>query len=263
MPNWSYSYAFALYRKSLYTDDCEDDGSESHEDIKARADEALRCAIIRFPSVIRHMLQKNNVNVTGRSFDRDWPTVLGPLDQLNYSSNTASVEKIVSIFVERNHKLWSGDDILSWMYSACKQVSEEPNTHKHEPEGENDTIPASSSPSPGLDRYRTLDPMDFQDSFRRIPVDANPLDPGLMDAALNYTSNRRRFLRLNRRGGGRGADDEGGIDLESIGRQQLLTLLGRGRDGMEVIDPDLPLAELFWRSMMPWARVEGVPPGNH
>ncbi len=263
MPNWSYSYAIALYRKSLYTDDYEEDDDGSNENIKAKADEALRCAIRRFPSVIRHMLEKNNVNVTGRSFDKDWPTVLGPLAQLNYSSNTASVEKIISIFIERNHKLWSGDDILKWMYSACKQVSEEAVAQKNLPEEVNATISPPSSPSPALDRYRVLDPMDFQDSFRRIPVDANPLDPGLMDAALNYTPNRRRFLRLNRRGGGggRGGDDEGGIDLESIGRQQLATLLGRGRDGMEVIDPDLPLAELLWRSMLPWARVEGVPPG--
>jgi hypothetical protein len=30
----------------------------------------------------------------------------------------------------------------------------------------------------------------------------------------------------------------------------------------EIIDPDLPLLELFWRSALPWAHVEGVPPAN-
>ena len=29
-----------------------------------------------------------------------------------------------------------------------------------------------------------------------------------------------------------------------------------------IIDPDLPLLEVFWRSVLPWARVEGVPPAN-
>ena len=112
------------------------------------------------------------------------------------------------------------------------------------------------TPSDALLKYYEYDPCDFQDSFRRIPLDANPLDPSLMDAAMNYTANRRRFLRLNnRRHGGRG-DDEG-IDLEMLARQQM-ALLGAGRDGMDVIDPDLPLAELFLRSMMPWARVDGV-----
>ena len=29
-----------------------------------------------------------------------------------------------------------------------------------------------------------------------------------------------------------------------------------------IIDPDLPLLEVFWKSALPWARVEGVPPAN-
>mmetsp|Transcript_20595 Transcript_20595/g.23879 ORF Transcript_20595/g.23879 Transcript_20595/m.23879 type:complete len:120 (-) Transcript_20595:88-447(-) len=44
--------------------------------------------------------------------------------------------------------------------------------------------------------------------------------------------------------------------------QQVRTLFGTGRDGMVVVDPDLPLVELFWRSLLPWARVDGVPPGR-
>jgi hypothetical protein len=111
-----------------------------------------------------------------------------------------------------------------------------------------------------LEKYSAFDPMDFLDSFRRIPADANPLDPGLMDAALNYTPNRRRFLRINRQHGARGENDQG-LDLEMLARQQR-TMLGAGRNQMQIIDPDLPLMELFWRSMMPWARVEGVPPST-
>jgi hypothetical protein len=79
-----------------------------------------------------------------------------------------------------------------------------------------------------------------------------------LDAAMNYTPNRRRFLRINRRRGGR--DDGEGIDMELLARQRPRTLLGTGRDGMQVIDPDLPLLELFWRSLLPWARVDGVSP---
>ena len=29
-----------------------------------------------------------------------------------------------------------------------------------------------------------------------------------------------------------------------------------------LVDPDLPLVEVFWRSFLPWNHVEGVPPPN-
>jgi len=303
MPNWSYSYAFALYRKSLYVDDEVDDESEEDENgneadgenidsatnnndtakkrsIKQQADDALAAALCRFPFIPRLLLEKNNVNVTtARSFQSDWPAVMGPLEELNYACNTTSVEKVASIFVERSYKLWSGDDVQKWLYEGCQRVIKIGTSAEDAKisgaavdadEGGSTRGPSLSSssdaylPSPSLDRYLKVDPMDYQDSFRRIPVDVNPLDPGVRDAALNFTPNRRRFLRMNHmRQGGRGGNNEGGIDIESIARQQqemLATLLGAGRDGMAVIDPDLPLAEVFWRSMMPWARVEGVPP---
>jgi hypothetical protein len=27
-----------------------------------------------------------------------------------------------------------------------------------------------------------------------------------------------------------------------------------------IVDPDWPIAEVFWRSLLPWNHVEGVPP---
>lgn len=300
MPNWSYSYAFALYRKSLYVgDEYEDESQEKNgninddgedvehatdneiakeKSISQQADDALDAALCRFPFIPRLLLEKNNVNVTtARSFQTDWPEVIGPLEKINYACNTTSVEKIASIFVERSYKLWSGEDIQKWLYQGCQRVVkirslvEDAKLSGEGGVGEGEAAQATTSlssdpysPSPSLDRYLKVDPMDYHDSFRRIPVDVNPLDPGVRDAALNYTPNRRRFLRMNHmRQGGRGGNNEGGIDLETIARRQqemMATLLGAGRDGMAVIDPDLPLAEVFWRSMMPWARVEGVPP---
>ena len=243
MPNWAFSYALALYRKIHW----DADGDDSKE-IQRKAEEALDHALARFPFILRMLLEKNGVNLKVRSFQADWPSVIGPLDDMERNTN-AGVEKIASIFVERNFKLWSGDDVLKWMYGGCQRLVEK------NQEGQ---VSQEHTPSPALLRYTEFDPMDFQDSFRRIPADASPLDPGLMDAALHYTPNRRRFLRMNRAQGGRG--DEGGIDLEMVGRQQPQTLLGTGRNGMDVIDPDLPLLEVFWRSLLPWARVDGVLP---
>jgi len=177
------------------------------------------------------------------------------LDQMDRSANLG-LEKISSIFVERNCKLWSGGDVVKWLYRGCQRMIET----KVERNTSADAVEDNISSLEALEKYSDFVPMDFQDSFPRIPVDANPLDPGLMDAALNYTANRRRFLRMNRRHGA-GRENDQGLDLEMLARQQR-TMLGTGRNQMQIIDPDLPLMELFWRSMMPWARVDGVPPST-
>ena len=250
MPNWAYSYALAMYRKSHFDEDQGDDESDGIT-LEEQADNALDHALSRYPFIVRLLLEKNGVNLKSRAFRTDWPSVIDTLDLMNRNSN-AGVEKITSIFVERNFKLWSGDDVLKWLFRGCQRIVETKEVEKNTDDGGISSLEA-------LEKYSVFDPMDFQDSFRRIPADVNPLDPGLMDAALNYTPNRRRFLRVNRQQGGRG--NEQGLDLEMLARQQR-TMLGTGRNGMDIIDPDLPMMELFWRSMLPWARVDGVPPNG-
>ena len=244
MPNWAFSYALGLYRKSHWEDD------SNEEDVGKKAERALDDALRKYPFVPRMLLEKNNVNLRARSFKTDWPSVMPSLDSMNRNMN-AAVEKIASIFVDRHCKIWSGDDVVLWLYNGCQRIVAD---------NENEDALKDHFPSSCLIRYMEFDSTDFQNSFHRIPVEANPLDPGLMEAAFHYIPNRRRFLRMNRRQGGRGDDDR--LDLEMVGRQQPQTLLGTGRNGMGVIDPDLPLLELFWRSLLPWVRVEGVPPAR-
>lgn len=258
MPNWSYSYALALYKLSHLssTDD------EEEKLLGFRASEALKTAICSYPLIPKLLLEKNNINITGRSLQTDWPSVLSPLNELAEDQNTherfrtgslrelaSAKEKIISIFVERNHKLWSGDDVVKWLFGCCKEVVSD------------DTIKIEVTNYPiALMRYSTLKLEDFQDSFPHIPD--NALDPRLVDAAMNVRPNARRMLRMpNQRGG-----EVEGFNLDEIqgqrAAQQMRTLLGRGRDGMQIIDNDLPFAEIFWRSLMPWNRVDGVPPGR-
>ena len=257
MPNWAYNYALAMYRKSQFDDEQNHIEDDSKDDISfaEQADKALDFALARYPLIPRSILEKNGVNLKDRSFQTDWPHIMESLDQINRNSSMG-VEKISSIFVERNCKLWSGNDVVKWLYQGCQRMFESKVENKIR--GDADEYNLGSLEA--LEKYSAFDPMDFLDSFRRIPADANPLDPGLMDAALNYTPNRRRFLRINRQHGARGENDQG-LDLEMLARQQR-TMLGAGRNQMQIIDPDLPLMELFWRSMMPWARVEGVPPST-
>ena len=262
MPNWCFSYALALYKLSYSTSF---DEEEEEELMRSKATEQLKKAISSYPMIPKLLLEKNNINTRGRSFQTDWPSVLSPLREINQEVRNFEAtkvnslvreferakEKITQIFVERSHKLWCGDDVVKWLYECCADVVAK--------RDELDLFDDAKIVPVALIRYGTFDPADFQDSFPNIPA-ANALDPMLVDLAMHVRPNARRMLRLpNQRRGDNGNDFDG---IEQRAMQQMRTLLGTGRDGMEVIDPDLPIAEVFWRSMMPWARVDGVPPGR-
>lgn len=263
MPNWSYSYALALYKLSFMLSDDDDE-----EEMKMRASESLKVAVRCFPLIPKLLLEKNNINVRGRSFQTDWPSVLSPLSELHDELSTqegivagyfareiaTTKEKITTIFVERSHNLWKGDDVVKWLFDCCQEIVSDKEQNK---------IEAPTSAPIALMRYSKLKLDDFQDSFPNLPV-ANALDPMLVDLAMHVRPNARRMLRMpNQHRGGMGNE----FNLDNVGGQralqQMRTLLGTGRNGMEIIDPDLPIAEVFWRSMMPWARVDGVPPGGN
>ena len=277
MPNMAFNHALALFR--LKDSDANDTSSGDNRDVAPsysdRADKALREALRKFPPVLELLLEKNEVDTTGRSFRMDWPTVLAHFRQMTEAASSAkpsateasdidSLQQramatgagahVIKIFIQRSHKLWSGDNVLRWLYDAsratCRQVDIEPTDG-------NDGVQVPASFHPALIRYMRVDPADYEDAFTTLPADANPLDPALVAPALALDPNRRRLGRRMPRGGGM----DGG-DLNDL-QQQLLQMAGvaGGADGMVMIDPDLPLAEVFWRSLMPWAHVEGVPDG--
>lgn len=247
MPNWSFSYALALYRLNAHSE------SEKSE---AKADEAIQAALRRFPSVWEQLLIKNEVNMTSRSFQTDWPAVLEFLrrhigfmennlssaaaaDPVVRSCTSQAHDLITRIFVQQNHKLWGVDAILGWVYRNLVKVQES---------NCSDVAPLC----PALMRYARCDPADYEEKFQTMPADANPLDPGIVAHAMTVDTSRPRFMQRAARGGG-GLPDE----LER-------NLQGRVIAGppTEMIDPDWPVMEVFWRSFMPWAHVEGVAPPN-
>ena len=267
MPNMAFNHALALFRLK---DSDDNDIALSYSD---RADTALREALRKFPPVLELLLEKNEVDTTGRSFRMDWPTVLAHFRQMTEAASSAKpsateasdIDSLqqramatgagahaIKIFIQRSHKLWSGDDVLRWLYDdACAVIEESKGKDG------NGGVQVPTSFHPALIRYMRVDPADYEDAFTTLPADANPLDPALVAPALALDPNRRRLGRRMPRGGGM----DGG-DLNDL-QQQLLQMAGvaGGADGMVMIDPDLPLAEVFWRSLMPWAHVEGVPDG--
>jgi len=248
LPNFAFSYAFTLFRLHETT--------PSDDNIKEKADIAIKSAISRFPSVIGQLLGKNEVDLTSRSLQTDWPAVLGFIDDLTcqFQSRLSEAIKdpviractsqayntVVKIFVKQNFKLWSSFSVMKWMHNQIVVLKEE----------KIDKVLKVASLSPAIRRFVKSDPIDYENRFQTMPVDANPLDPNIVALALNIDQNRRRLIQRNPRDAGANGDLLDDVGFAHAARNQYF-----GGPPTEEIDPDLPLAELFWRSALPWAEV--------
>lgn len=151
--------------------------------------------------------------------------------------------------MRRSHKLWKPDDVQAWLYAHCKAVVDEAD-HGTPPTPYNDDTVA-------LTRYDRCDPDDYDDTFQTLPGDANPLDEAIVAPAMAWNPQRRRMLRQQQE------QQQGGqfhANNEEVEMQRLILEQIRRDRGATVVDPDAPLAEVFLRSMMPWATVDGVDP---
>ena len=249
MPNWAYSYAMALYRIE-------------HSDTPIRAEtigakDALVSAIRNYPQIVEELLRNNDISTTGRSTYTDWFPVLESLRRLStrpcgqpgydpilyYATKSAS-DVISNVFAKRSFKLWGGKGIQKWLYDACIEVV-------------SGVARDVQPPSPALQRYARIDPTDFEDRFRHLPAEANPLDPSLLAMSVVINPNRRQLLRRGDRAANHHMDA-----LEALEHRAQAVPDGFiiGGPPMNHIDPDSPLLEVLWQSMLPWNRVDGVPP---
>jgi len=173
MPNWAYSYPLALYRQSVRATEV-----IAREQLLEKANRQLHNSICAFPEMPSLILEKNNVDVTGRSFSMDWPLVLEPLrksaservcgmEAEASDKYEAVVDRIGRIFVGRGHKLWSGDDVLKWLYNGCKCV-----TVTASPEAPDQDVNQPKTPtSSALTRYLQFNPADFESTLHTLPAD--------------------------------------------------------------------------------------------
>lgn len=252
LPNWSFSYALALFRVN---------DLQPNE----KANEALQSAIRQFPSVLDMILSANDVDITSRSTRMDWQSVLDytatranaihglalELDPVLRTAMAKGMELISRVFVNQSHQLWSGDNVLFWLYKNLEEVK------AADPTGNTDIKPLS----PAIVRYCRIDPADYETKFQLLPAEANPLNMGLVQHAIQIDPNRRRFLQRGPRGGGGGQQQQLGDDLlgdnfmfggNAVRRR---TFFGPPTN---VIDLDWPLMEIFWRSLLPWNRIDEI-----
>lgn len=244
----------------------EDDNG--HIDIKKRADEAIQQVMRRFPSVVGYLLHGTEVDTTGRSFLRDWATVAdvastrskqlartwhaAAKDPVILSATLQTCDLVIRIFAQQNAKLWEGDVVLQWMYDNLVKVQS----------SSDDELPLP--PSPAIMRYAGADPADYDNKVVTMPPDANIINPELVARAMAVVPNLPRFLRGQARPRGGGPFNEeldgGGVVFDADGiaiRQLQRQFLG---PPTQVVDPDWPMAEVFWRSFLPWNRVDGIAP---
>ena len=251
LPNWAYSYALALFRLSQSGDDFSDE-------LRKRADVALEAALSSFPVVAGMLLQNLDVDTTGRSFRRDWVTVLDSstdrwrqlnrewatsVDAIELAATLQVCDVLMKIFVHQNARLWGDESVLQWLYESLERLSKSTTS---------DSLPPT--PSPAVVRYAGCKLSDYENRIELLPQDANIINPGMLAHAMVVNPNRPRFLRNLQRGGD---------DMMMMGQQMGGNGMPRqmfGGPPTEVVDPDWPVAEVFLRSFLPWTHVQGVPP---
>jgi hypothetical protein len=245
MPNWAFSYALALFRVH---------GSDAET-----SNRALLRALRAFPSVVGKLLQVLDIDTAGRSFRRDWVTVLDRASQrsneLQYAylasddtiTTTATLQAtdfVIQVFLDKHTGTWGDEEVLQWLFDNLRAVLDEPLE-----------VPRLS---PAIMRYARFKITHYETRVQQFPADANIIDPGLVAHAMVVDPNRPRLLRRHQQHQQRQAQQEAADALELAAGLPIQRVIGGPPTG--VVDPDWPIAEVFWRSMLPWNRVEGVPP---
>lgn len=188
MPNWAFSYALALFR--IHQRDITD------ESTKEKADQAIQTALLRFPTVVGELLEKNEVNLNSRSFQNDWPSVMEYVNEVIHEvqlivspSTIRAYHMIVQIFVQQNFNFWSSAAVQKWIYDNLQTIKA---AHTKDVQ--------FTQLSPAMERYSRCHPNDFADKFQTMPAEANPLDPNAIAFALTIDSNRPRLIQRGQRG---------------------------------------------------------------
>jgi hypothetical protein len=159
-------------------------------------------------------------------------------------------DRLVTVMVQLTAKQWEDDHVLQWLYDNLQELKQR---------DDENNLPVDDPPSVALMKYCDMNPSDYENKIQLLPEEANIIDPGMLAHAMAIVPNRGRLLRHQRGGGGGGG---GGMpDMMMMGQPGMVGqqqhLLG---PPTQIVDPDWPMLEVFWRSFMPWNHVEGVPP---
>jgi Transcriptional repressor TCF25 len=255
LSNWAYSYPLALF--SLAQLERLEGNDDAFNAYKEKADTFLKEAMLRFPSVIPLLLQNLEVDTSGRSFQRDWVKVLDFAesrartlkrqwqdkcdDIVNLSATLQTMERVGKIFVLNPSRQWVDEDTLQWFFDRLQALS-----------NLDCQLPNKQPPSSSVMRYANIKVSDFQARNELLPEDANIIDPNVVAQVMApMQPGRQRFLRRQQQ------QNMGQVLNAALHQPAPPALFGPPRNA---IDLDWPMAEVFWRSFLPWNYIEGLPP---
>jgi Transcriptional repressor TCF25 len=264
LPNWAYSHALALFdlHNAIKNGGNDIEVMDTFEIIKCKADSAIQRAISRYPAVVGCLLHNLDGDTTGRSFHRDWLPVLEKISlreralvsswhstsqaSLILSATLQTCDLITKIYVQQSTRLYADDSVVQWVYDNLVDLL-----------SKEQLLP--DPPNPAILRYASVDPTDYDVKFQMIPPDVNAIDVGLLAHALLVNPNRPRYLRRPLR-----TDDDQLNEVEVheglFGNRTHHLRSSFFGPPTEMVDPDWPMLEVFWRSLLPWNFVEGMPP---
>ncbi|CAM9122097.1 unnamed protein product [Choristocarpus tenellus] len=244
------------------------------------AREAMASALLRFPAILEPLLEKCGLSPRSTTHPYNWRSVIqhphfsGALCRLGGDGHV--LVHLGRIYVEKAGEIWKHERAQELLYdgagialqglgpmlstgdatagdNGCHQFVCAP--------AEIEILKRAYQPNSPLTKYLDMALSDFSESFPTLPANANALDPRLMGA--NFMNQRLARVRLPGMRGGRRNGEEGGALVNMANLMEQLRqnevaedvqgrAAGRGGVGSGNLDPALPLAQLFWQTLLPW-----------
>jgi hypothetical protein len=136
-----------------------------------------------------------------------WKQMLNSAPLAGSPNNSASLEKLIDIFVERQHLLWKPQAVQDWVFkTACRifhAATRSPEEQAQElPYGltiqDWSTVRQQAWPESKEDDYSHLKVHDFSDTISQIPREAiHGLDPGAGEPVIADQQQLEQMVRQN------------------------------------------------------------------
>jgi len=261
----------------------------------AAATEALGATLRGFPCFLRPLLAGAGVDTSlgaARSTAEDWPGLLngaGPTAAASAASanlpfgaeasdQSAVLLHLAAAYRLRSAPFWKATPgALRWLFTTAAAVAAAEASSSGGGGGGGGVSalgPAAAAraeanrlfgPGSGAAKYRAVPLSELGDAYEQLPPDLPALDHGLL-APMQQRELARHAAALRRHHRGAGQRQPGGFgdlvgfggggfedDPELIGALQASIGLG---PAAEPLDPNAPLAQLFWQSALPWNHVD-------
>eukprot|EP00963_Diacronema_lutheri_P006472 scaffold566_cov364-Pavlova_lutheri.AAC.19 len=160
-PNFAFSLSLAKHRIELEAGSSESAGDAS--------DEMLLQAVMLHPAAVKMLIEK--LQEKGVARESKWQEVLGRALFKEARHDSASLEHLSRIFVERQHLMWKPEEILSWLRKTADLAAniEEGKEKSSFCAGDWQVVCAEFFPPSSVNSYQHLHLGDFSDNRALLP----------------------------------------------------------------------------------------------